>query len=135
MEQGAPWRREAEPIGEKPEPCLFGIAGWIGMNRMDVFVEQRSFEVPDLSRLKVFGKSVIEPISQRKAPDSKPQSLLVIPLRAQRSAAGMPAPALDGAVKLIESLTQTLVHRFTDIHDSPIDDGHSARLPLEWAIT
>jgi hypothetical protein len=38
------------------------------MNRMDIFVEQRSFEVPDLRRPKGFGKAVVEPIPQRKAP-------------------------------------------------------------------
>jgi hypothetical protein len=55
------WGLEASPDSGKP--YLLGISGWICMNRMDVFVEQCSFEVPDLGRPKVFGKGVVNPIT------------------------------------------------------------------------
>jgi hypothetical protein len=46
-----------------------GIAGWIAMNRMDVFVEQRSFEVPDLRR--PADRKCLAKVSSRPYPKGK----------------------------------------------------------------
>jgi len=98
---------------------------------VDVFVEHHPFEVPDLRRAERFGKLVVQTISQRKAPDGKPQSLRLIVFFAQRSTEGMPALALEGPLELREPPLQSLLYRLADIDHTLVDDANFAWLPTK----